>query len=65
MCAVLPTVWAHSKSVRPFFVFEAQEGAWKMKTDIQIAQEAQMLPIGQVASMAGIDVNLLEYYGKV
>ena len=49
----------------PFFVFEAQEGAWKMKTDIQIAQEAQMLPIGQVASMAGIDENLLEYYGKV
>ena len=36
-----------------------------MKTDIQIAQEAQMLPIGQVASMAGIDENLLEYYGKV
>ncbi|OUP44226.1 formate--tetrahydrofolate ligase [Pseudoflavonifractor sp. An187] len=49
----------------PFFVFEAQEGAWKMKTDIQIAQEAQMLPIGRVASMAGIDENLLEYYGKV
>ncbi|OUN95585.1 formate--tetrahydrofolate ligase [Pseudoflavonifractor sp. An44] len=49
----------------PFFVFEAQEGAWKMKTDIQIAQEAQMLPIGQVASMAGMDENLLEYYGKV
>ena len=49
----------------PFFVFEAQEGAWKMKTDIQIAQEAQMLPIGQVAAMAGIDENLLEYYGKV
>ena len=50
----------------PFFCFlAAQEGAWKMKTDIQIAQEAQMLPIGQVASMAGIDENLLEYYGKV
>ena len=36
-----------------------------MKTDIQIAQEATMLPIGQVAAMAGIDENLLEYYGKV
>lgn len=36
-----------------------------MKTDIQIAQEARMLPIGQVAAMAGIDEKLLEYYGKV
>jgi formate--tetrahydrofolate ligase len=36
-----------------------------MKTDIQIAQEAVMLPIGQVAAQAGIDENLLEYYGKV
>ena len=35
-----------------------------MKTDIEIAQGTEMLPIGQVAAKAGIDENLLEYYGK-
>ena len=33
------------------------------KSDIQIAQEAQMLPIADVASKAGIDASLLEPYG--
>jgi formate--tetrahydrofolate ligase len=36
-----------------------------MKSDIEIAQSTPMLPIGQVAEQAGIDQNLLEYYGKV
>ena len=36
-----------------------------MKTDIEIAQSTEMLPIDQVAKKAGIDENLLEYYGKV
>ncbi len=36
-----------------------------MKTDIEIAQSAQMLPISQVAARAGIDEDLLEHYGKV
>ena len=36
-----------------------------MKTDIEIAQGAQMLPISQVAAKAGIDEALLEYYGRV
>ncbi len=36
-----------------------------MKTDIEIAQSAQMLPIAEVAARAGIDESLLEYYGKV
>lgn len=36
-----------------------------MKTDIEIAQSTEMLPIEQVAKKAGIDENLLEYYGKV
>ena len=36
-----------------------------MKTDIEIAQSAAMLPISQVASGAGIDEALLEHYGKV
>ncbi len=35
-----------------------------MKTDIQIAQEAALLPIREVAAAAGIDEDMLEYYGK-
>ena len=35
-----------------------------MKTDIQIAQEAQMLPIKEVAANAGITEDNLEFYGK-
>lgn len=35
-----------------------------MKTDIQIAQEAQMLPIKEVAANAGIAEDDLELYGK-
>ena len=35
-----------------------------MKTDIEIAQSTQMLPIASVAAKAGIDEELLEYYGK-
>lgn len=35
-----------------------------MKTDIQIAQEAEMLPIREVADRAGIAEENLEYYGK-
>ena len=35
-----------------------------MKTDIQIAQEATMLPIKDVAVQAGISEDELEFYGK-
>ena len=35
-----------------------------MKTDIQIAQEAVMLPIKEVAAKAGIPEDDLEFYGK-
>ncbi len=35
-----------------------------MKTDIEIAQEAELLPIGEVAEKIGIDEKDLEYYGK-
>ncbi len=35
-----------------------------MKTDIQIAQEAQMLPIKEVAAKVGITEDDLELYGK-
>ena len=35
-----------------------------MKTDIQIAQEANMLPIRDVAAKYGIGEDDLELYGK-
>lgn len=35
-----------------------------MKKDIQIAQEAKLLPIGEVASAYGIEAEDLELYGK-
>ena len=35
-----------------------------MKTDIEIAQEARMLPITQVAEKCGIEEEDLELYGK-
>ena len=36
-----------------------------MKTDIEIAQSANLLPISEVAARAGIDEALLEHYGRV
>jgi formate--tetrahydrofolate ligase len=36
----------------------------EMKSDLQIAQEAEMLPIGEVADLAGIPAECLEFYGK-
>ena len=33
------------------------------KTDIQIAQEAQPLPIAEIAANCGIDAKYLEQYG--
>ena len=35
-----------------------------MKTDIEIAREAKLLPIGQVASKLGIMEDDLEPYGR-
>ena len=35
-----------------------------MKTDIQIAQETEMLPIREVAAQLGITEDELELYGK-
>ena len=35
-----------------------------MKTDIEIAQEAEMLPIKQVAERIGLKEDDLELYGK-
>ncbi len=40
------------------------KGGQYMKTDIQIAQEAQMLPIREVAAQLGIAEDDLELYGK-
>ena len=36
-----------------------------MKTDIEIAQSAKLLPISEVAARAGIGEELLEHYGRV
>ena len=35
-----------------------------MFTDIEIAQQAEMLPIKEVAAAAGVNEDYLEYYGK-
>ena len=35
-----------------------------MLTDIEIAQQAKMLPIREVAASLGIPEDGLEYYGK-
>ncbi len=35
-----------------------------MKTDIQIAQEATLRPINEIADLIGIDSNMIEQYGK-
>ena len=35
-----------------------------MKTDIEIAQETSMQPIGEVAAAYGIEADELELYGK-
>ncbi len=34
------------------------------KSDIEIAQESEMIPIAQVASKLGIEAEELEHYGK-
>ena len=36
----------------------------EFKTDIQIAQEAEMLKITEIAKAAGIDEKYLEQYGN-
>ena len=33
-------------------------------SDIEIAQSAEMKPIGEIAKAAGIEEEYLEYYGK-
>ena len=35
-----------------------------MKSDIQIAQEAVMKPIREIASSIGLDDEQIEFYGK-
>ena len=34
------------------------------KSDIEIAQETEMLPVDEIAKTAGIDEKYLEHYGK-
>lgn len=47
---------------QPLFVYKKEEIL--MKTDIQIAQEAKMLPIKEVAKKLNIEEDELELYGK-
>ena len=35
-----------------------------MKTDIEIAQACEMRPIREIAALAGVDEDYMEYYGK-
>ncbi|MBR2352890.1 MAG: formate--tetrahydrofolate ligase, partial [Clostridia bacterium] len=35
-----------------------------MKTDIEIAREAKMLPISEIAKKLGVEDDELELYGK-
>ena len=35
-----------------------------MKSDIEIAQEAEMFPIAKIADDFGINTEYLEFYGK-
>lgn len=35
-----------------------------MKTDIEIAQACEMRPVREIAALAGVDEDYLEYYGK-
>ena len=39
-------------------------GGYKLKTDVQIAQEAKMLPISEIAGSLGIKEDELDLYGK-
>src|SRR6476620_1944252 len=41
-----------------------KSGGYKMKTDVQIAQEAKMLPISEIAGSLGIKEDELDLYGK-
>lgn len=50
------------KGKQPLFVYKKEEIL--MKTDIQIAQEAKMLPIKEVAKKLNIEEDELELYGK-
>jgi formate--tetrahydrofolate ligase len=45
-------------------ILKFHKGEGKMKTDIQIAQEAKMKHIKEVAVQAGISEDELEFYGK-
>ena len=36
----------------------------EFKTDIEIAQESEMMPITEIAKIAGVDDKYLEQYGK-
>lgn len=66
----MPTAWAISPGGLYFFEeipeFTIKSGMedYKMKTDVQIAQESKMIPITDIAKRFGIEDDELELYGK-
>ena len=53
---------AYGSSV--FYVKTMQERCYRMKSDIEIAQEAELIHIREVAKQLGIAEDDLELYGK-
>ena len=56
---IKPQFYARVKKFRSFIT-----GEKTMKTDIEIAKEAKMLPITEIATALGIEDDELELYGK-
>ena len=50
--------------LRHILYLKTMQGGTSMKTDIEIAQEAQMLPITEVVKEIGLTADDLELYGK-
>ena len=47
-----------------FYVKTMQERGYRMKSDIEIAQEAKLIHIREIAKQLGIAEDDLEFYGK-
>ena len=70
MRKVIPTalcvnpVWARAITTAGYQQQYKESNIMAFKTDIEIAQETEMLPITDIAAKAGIDDKYLEQYGK-
>ena len=50
--------------ISPVFLFCGEECEMEIKSDIEIAQACEMKHIRDIAAVAGVDEDYLEYYGK-